>query len=79
MLVPCSGFALPAGQPWLLWMVYGLFTSHVDIAFHTLVRNTLLSSPLRKCLLVLLVPLLAPLLLLLALVLVALLLHSRAN
>ena len=48
MLVPCSGFALPAAQPWLLWMVYGLFTSHVDIAFHTLVRTTELSSPLRK-------------------------------
>ena len=37
VLVPCAAGLVPAAQPWLLWMVYSIFTSHVDIAFHTTV------------------------------------------
>ena len=38
VMVPCAAGLIPAAQPWLLWIVYSVFTSHVDIAFHTTVR-----------------------------------------
>jgi hypothetical protein len=41
VLVPTAAGLFPAAQPWLLWAVYSLFTSHVDIAFHTTVRAAL--------------------------------------
>lgn len=37
VLVPMAAGIFPAAQPWLLWAVYSLFTSHLDIAFHTTV------------------------------------------
>ena len=39
VFVPTAAGLLPDAQPWLLWMVYSVFTSHVDIAFHTTVRQ----------------------------------------
>ena len=47
VLVPMAAGIFPAAQPWLLWAVYSLFTSHVDIAFLTTVRATLYAPFLR--------------------------------
>ena len=42
---------------WLLWMVYGLFTSHVDIAFHVVRSTPFRCAKVSPCAFV---PLLAP-------------------
>lgn len=44
VLVPMAAGIYPKAQSWLLWAVYSLFTSHVDIAFHTTVRAVLLHA-----------------------------------
>jgi hypothetical protein len=47
VLVPCAAGCWPAAQPPLLWVVYTLFSSHIDIAWHTCTAALLVSVYVR--------------------------------